>query len=102
MGYTVGNYVLWRYASGAVKCNFQTYIPRFTSPNQNFECSYPHSNVLLQFRLKLKGCKPHNAACHPTKLDMINDVKLFLTVYRMIYCLQFLTLSNQTSRFKSK
>ena len=42
----------------------------------------PHSNALLQFCLKLKHCKPHNAAYHPTKCDVINDVKLFPTVYR--------------------
>ena len=42
------------------------------------------------------------AACHPTKCDAINDVKLFLIVYRRIYCRKFLTLSNQASRYKSK
>ena len=39
-----------------------------------------------------------NAARHPTKCDVINDVKLFPTVY----CRKFLTLSNQTWRYKSK
>ena len=32
-----------------------------------------------------------------TKCDVINDVKLFPTVYRRIYCHKFLTLSNQKS-----
>ena len=68
-------------------------------PPQN---GYPHSNALLQFRLKLERCKPHNAARHPTNCDVINDIKLFPTVYRRIYCHKFLTLSNQTSRYKSK
>ena len=45
---------------------------------------YPHSNALLQFRLKLARCKPHNAARHPTKCDVINDVKLFPAVYQDI------------------
>ena len=36
---------------------------------------------ILQFRLELERCKPHNAACHPTKCDAINDVKPFPTVY---------------------
>ena len=36
------------------------------------------------------------------KCGVINDVKLFPTVYRTIYCHKFLTLSNQTSRYKSK
>ena len=39
-------------ASGAVKRDFRTYIRRYTSPNEKFEYGYPHSNALLQFRLK--------------------------------------------------
>ena len=98
--YTVGNLDLRRHASRAVKRDIQTYIRRYTSPNENFENGYPHSNALLQFPLKLKRCKPHKAARHPTKCDVINDVKLFPTVYRRIYCRKFLTLSNQRSRYK--
>ena len=45
--YTVGNLVLRRR-------DFRTYIRRSTSPNENFEYSYPHSNALLQFRLALE------------------------------------------------
>ena len=45
---------------------------------------------------------PHKAARHSTKYDVINDVKLFPTVHRRIYCRKFLTLSNQTSGYKSK
>ena len=67
----------------------------------NFESGYPHSNALLQFRLKLERCKPHNAAGHPRKCDVINEVKLFPTVYRRIYCRKFLTLSNQKFRYIS-
>ena len=55
---------------------------------------------ILQFELKLVRCKPRKAARHPTKCDVINDVILFPTVYRRIYCRKFLTLSNQTSRYK--
>ena len=33
------------------------------------------------FHLKLEHGKPHKAACHPMKCGMINDVKLFQTVY---------------------
>ena len=40
--------------------------------------------------------------CHLTKCDIINEIKVFLTVYRRIYCHKFLTLSNQTLRYKSK
>ena len=52
VGYTVGNLVLRRRASGAVKRDFRTYIRRYTSTNEKFEYGYPHSNALLQFRLK--------------------------------------------------
>ena len=102
VGYTVGNSVLRRRASGAVKRDFRTHIRRYTSPNENVEYGYPHSNAFLQFRLKLERCKPHNAARHLTKYEVINDVKMFPTVYRRIYCRKFLTLSNQTSRYKRK
>ena len=46
VGYTVGN---------LVKHDFQPYIQRYmyTSPNGNFEYSYPHSNAFLQSHLKL-------------------------------------------------
>ena len=100
VGYTVGNLVLRGRTSMAVKCYFQTYIQRYTSPNENFEYGYPHSNALLQFELKLERCKPYKAAGHPTKCDIINDTKLFPIVYRRIYCRKFLTLPNQTSRYK--
>ena len=80
VGYTVGNLVLRRCASGAVKRDFRTYIRRHTSPNEIFEYGYPHSNALLQFELKLEHCKPHKAVRHQTKCDVINGVKLFPTV----------------------
>ena len=102
VGYTVENLVLRRRASGDVKRDFQTYIWRYTSPNVNFEYGYHHSNAFLQFRLELERCKPHKAARHLTICDVINDVKLFPTVYHRIYCRKFLTLSNQTSRYKCK
>ena len=42
VGYTVGNFV---------KRDFRTYIRRYTSPNENLEYGYPHSNALLTFSL---------------------------------------------------
>ena len=101
VGYTVGNLVLQRRASWAVKRYFRTYIRQYTSPIENFEYGYPHSNTLLQFCLKLERCKPHNAACPATKRDLINDVKMFPTVYHRIYCRNCLTLSNPKSRYKA-
>ena len=71
-------------------------------PKWNFEYVYPHSNALLQFGLESERWKQHKAARHPAKCDVIYDVKLFPAVYRRIYCRKFLTLSNQTSRYKSK
>ena len=36
-----------------------------------------NSNALLKFCLKSEHCKRHKATWHPTKCDIINDVKLF-------------------------
>ena len=57
------------------------YVRRYTSTNENFEYGYPHFNAFLQVLLKLERCKPHKTARQPTICDVINDVKLFLTVY---------------------
>ena len=89
MGYTVGNLVLQRQASRAVKHDFRTYIRRYPSPNESFEYGYPHTNALLQIELKTEHCKPHKATRHPTKCDIINDVKLFPTAYHRIFCHKF-------------
>ena len=70
----VGNLVLLLRARGSVKRDFRTYILRYTSPNENFEYGNPHSNAFLQFDLKLEDCKPHKAARHPVKGDIIDDV----------------------------
>ena len=66
---------------------------------KNFKYGYPHSNALLQFFAQIEALQ---AARHPAICDVINDVKLFPTVYRRIYCHKFLMLSNQTSSYKSK
>ena len=89
----VGSLVLQRRASGAVKRDFRTYIRRYTSPNEKVEYGYPHSNALLQFRLKFERRKPHNAARHPTKYDVNNDVKMFPAVYPRIYCRKYVIRS---------
>ena len=116
VGYTVGNLVLRRRVSGAVKRDFRTYIRRYTSPNENFEYGYPHSNALLTFSLQKDGenvlCCAYtssNASCikplasciyslvNQWKATLRNDVG-FPTVNRRIYCRNFMTLSNQTLR----
>ena len=38
----------------------------------------------FSFVSKKELCKPHNAAHHLMKCDIINDVELFSTVYRRI------------------
>ena len=58
--------------------------------------------ILMHFCSFVECWKPHKAAHHPTRRDVINDVKLFPPVYRRIYCRKFLTLSNQTSCYKIK
>ena len=52
MEYSVENLVLRRRVSGAVKRDFRTYIRRYTSPNENFEYCYPHSNAQVTLSLK--------------------------------------------------
>ena len=75
VGYTVGNLVLRRRVSGAVKRDFRTNIRRYTSPNENFEYDYPHSNALSTFSLQKDSenvlccaytssvCQLHKTAC---------------------------------------
>ena len=43
VGLTFGNHILQQRFCFAVKLNFQPYIWRYTSPNENFEYSYPLS-----------------------------------------------------------
>ena len=80
----VRNLVLRQNASGAIKHDFQQYIRRYTSPIENFAYGYPYFNALVQFHLKVERCKPHKAAHHPKKFDVINGVKLFQTVYQKL------------------
>ena len=75
-------------------------IRRFTSPNDNFQYSYPHSNALLHivtfqtalFCTTRKCCQQCKTRCQPMKSDLRNDV-IFPTVIRRIYRRKFSTLS---------
>ena len=106
----VGNLVL----HGAVKRDSRTYIRRYTSPNENFEYGYPHSNALLTFSLQIWSkmyfvapIRPVTASCikplasciyslvNQWKATLCNDVG-FPTVYHKIYCCKLIMLSNQT------
>ena len=55
------------------------YIRQYTSPNKNFKYGYTNSNGFLQSHFKLERCKQHKA--YPKKCDVINDIKLFPTVF---------------------
>ena len=46
--------------------------------------------------------KPYKSVRFQMKCDVIDDIKLFPTVYPRIYCRKFLTISNQTLRYKNK
>ena len=106
VGYTVGNLLLRRRVSGAVKRDFRTYIRRYTSQNENFEYGYPHSNALLIFSLQkisenvlFCAYTSSDASCIKPLASCIYSLDVgFPTVYRRIYCRKFMTLSNQTSR----
>ena len=50
VGYMVGNFVLRRRVSGAVKRNRRPYNRRYTSPNENSEYGYPHSNAPINIK----------------------------------------------------
>ena len=72
-------------------------IPR-QMKNLNFVT--PILMQFLQVGLKFERCKPQKAAGHPAICYLINDVRIFPTVYHRIYCRKFLLLSNQTRRYK--
>ena len=116
VGYAVRNLVLWWHVSRAIKRDFGTYILRYTSPNENFNYDYPHSNALLTFSLKItlwkctlflpttSDCQLHIFTCdvlNQWKATLCNDVG-FATVYGKIFCHIFMTLSNQMSSWLCK
>ena len=92
--YTVGNLVLRRHS--VISDRISDDIP---SQMKILNMVIP---ILLHFCNFVSNWKPNNAAPYPTKCDAINDVKMFPTVYRRICSHKFLTLSNQTSCYKSK
>ena len=59
-------------------------ILRYTSPDENFEYGYPYSNALLQSRLIIMT---HKGVHRQMKCDVMNAIKLFLTVYCSILTL---------------
>ena len=74
---------------GKVYCRLYGRNFSFTATHERGEYGYPHLNALLQFHFKLERCKPHKITRHPTKCGVFNDVKLFMTVYRRVYCRHF-------------
>ena len=74
VGYTVGNLVLRRRVSGAIKRDFQTYIRRYTSPNETFEYGYPLNNALLTVFLKKTVKMNFNAPLRPVAASCIKPL----------------------------
>ena len=89
VGYRVGNLVLRGRVSRAVKRDFRMYIRQYTSPNENFEYGYPHSNAPLTSSLQedsenvlccaytssgcqlhVTVCQLHIFTCQPMKSDI--------------------------------
>ena len=88
IGYTVGNLVLRQRVSRAVKCDFRTYIRRYTSQNENFE----HSNALLTFSLQKDSenvlcCTYTSCGCQLHKTNeklryvMMSGIRQYITGY---------------------
>ena len=101
----VGNLVLRRRASRAVKRDFQR-ISDDTPPKiKVLNIVIP---ILMRFYRFVSNwsivsrIKPHKGVRYQMKCYTINDVKLFLTVYRKIYWRKFLTFTNRISHSKNK
>ena len=107
--YMVGNFVLRRRVSRAVKHNFRPHNRQYISPNEHFEYGYPHSNALFNiysskaqhFAPKWSFVSNVKQLCQPITSDVTYDVGA-LTVYPTLYWHKFLTLSNKTSRYIRK
>ena len=52
VGYTLGNHVLRLRSRLPAKLNFRLYIRRYTSPNENFEYSYPLNDMIQLIQLQ--------------------------------------------------
>ena len=76
--YTVGNLVLWQVASQAVKRDFLTYISDDIHPQIKILNMVIH--ILMHFCSLASNWSVES--CVKPKCDVINDVKLFQTVYR--------------------
>ena len=73
--------------------DFRTYIQRYTSPNDNFEYAYLHSNALVRFIIQKKNEKFDVAStyccCHCIKIlkDVLENIYilcqhiLFIKIY---------------------
>ena len=73
VGYTFGNHVLWLRLRVAVKLNYRPYIRRYTSPNENFEYSYPlsHTWKLGEFQISKSISKKLWLLCYLSVLTFV-------------------------------
>ena len=79
----------------SLKRDFRTYIRRYTSPNENFEYGYPHSNALLTFSFQKdsenvlccaytsSGCQLHKTACQ-LHIFTCQPIKSDVTLWRRV------------------
>ena len=85
VGYTFGNHVLQLRSRVAVKLTFRPYIRQYTSPNENFEYSYPlsinpfpanHNNYCQLVQLLTCFCCQYSKTC---VLFCLFDLILYLS-----------------------
>ena len=99
----LGRYIVSYMVGNCILCQ------RYTSPNENVEYGYPHSNAFFNsYSSKTQYFAPNWSFVNnvkqlrqPITSDVTYDVGA-PTIYRRIYWHKFLTLSNQTSCYIRK
>ena len=87
VGYTFGNHVLRLRSRVAVKLNFRPYIRRYTSPNENFEYSYP---LIVGLDGRFIHCKSFTLAL-PSPYSS-GSLRIMIWDGKFIHCQLFMTL----------
>ena len=101
--YTVVNLLFRRCTSRAVKhAWFSNIYLKINLPKRIFLIWLSRFWCTSAVFTPMEHCKQHKDEFHLLKCGVINDIKLFGTVYCRIYCCKCLTLSNQTLHFKIK
>ena len=112
VGYMVGNFVLRRCVSGAIKCNIRPYI----YPDDDIPSHMNILNMVIPILMHFFHIYSSNASYFAPNVSFASSVKPLRQpitsdvtydvdapkVYRRIYKRKFLTLSNQTSCYIRK